>query len=258
MRRKLGQHFLKNKKWASLIASRVSDFKKIIEVGPGMGALTERIVEVASADTEIVAIERDSKFITPLKEKFSSVKIIEGDVLKILPELMDVQKGQYALVGNIPYYLTGFLLREVGDSRNRPSRCIFMVQREVAERICAPEGEMNRLSASIQIWGKPKILGFVPRGDFSPPPEVESAIIEINCEENDRQTDFSLVFKVIKTIFAQPRKTLLNNLSTIADIPKTELSQKIEDFGFSENFRPQDITVKQIFLLAEKFATHLK
>lgn len=258
MRKKLGQHFLKNKKWASFVASQISDFKTIVEIGPGMGALTEKIVEVASADTEIVAIERDSKFITPLKEKFSSVKIIEGDVLKILPELMDVQKGQYALVGNIPYYLTGFLLREVGDSRNRPSRCIFMIQREVAERICAAEGEMNRLSSSVQIWGKPKILGFVPRGDFSPPPEVESAIIEINCEENNRQTDLSSVFKAIRTIFAQPRKTLLNNLSTIVDIPKTELSKKIEGLGFPKNFRPQDITVKQIFLLAEKFTSSFK
>jgi 16S rRNA (adenine1518-N6/adenine1519-N6)-dimethyltransferase len=218
-----------------------------------MGALTEKIVEAVGNEAEITAIEKDSKFIVPLKEKFSSVKIIEGDVLEILPELMELQKGEYALVGNIPYYLTGFLLREVGDSKNRPSKCIFMIQREVAERICAPEGEMNRLSASVQIWGKPEILGFVPRGDFSPPPEVESAIIEINCDEKDRRTDFSSTFRAIRAIFAQPRKTLLNNLSTAVNIPKAKIFEEIKEFGFSENSRPQDVTTQQIFFLAKKF-----
>lgn len=257
MRRRLGQHFLKNKKWADLIASQVSDFKKIIEVGPGMGALTEKLVGAASNDTEIVAIEKDSKFIAPLKEKFPSIKVMEGDVLKILPELMESQDEEYALVGNIPYYLTGFLLREVGDSKNRPSKSIFMIQREVAERICAPQGEMNRLSASVQVWGKPKILGFVPRGDFSPPPEVESAIIEINCDKKDSRADLSSVFRAIRAIFAQPRKTLLNNLSTAVDIPKAKVFEDIKKFGFLENSRPQDITLEQIFSIAKKFEKNL-
>jgi 16S rRNA (adenine1518-N6/adenine1519-N6)-dimethyltransferase len=116
---------------------------------------------------------------------------------------------------------------------------------------------MNRLSASIQIWGKPKILGFVPRGDFSPPPDVESAIIEINCEEKDRKADFSSAFHAIRAIFAQPRKTLLNNLSTAVDIPKAKILEEIKEFGFMENSRPQDAGIEQIFFIAKKFERNL-
>lgn len=256
MGQKLGQHFLKNKKWAELVASEISGFKKIIEIGPGGGALTEQIILSASPNVEFTAIEKDPKFIIYLKEKFPAAKITEGDVLKILPEVMNEQIGEYAIVGNIPYYLTGFLLRKIGDSKNRPDKCIFMIQKEVAERICATAGDMNRLSASVQIWGKPKILATVPRGDFSPPPKVESAIIEINSDKNQQSADLSLVFATIRTIFAQPRKTLLNNLSTAVDIPKGAVLEEIQKYGILENARPQDLDVEKIFLIAKKFGEH--
>ncbi len=253
MGQKLGQHFLKNKKWAELAASEVSAFKNIIEIGPGRGALTEQIILKASADANFTAIEKDSKFIIYLKEKFPEATIIDGDVLKILPSLMEEQRNKYAIIGNIPYYLTGFLLRIIGDSKNRPDRCALMIQKEVAERICAAKGDMNRLSASVQIWGKPKILALVPRGDFSPPPAVESAIIEINVDESRQNSDLSSVFAAIRTIFAQPRKTLLNNLSTAVDVPKGEILKEIQSYGISENFRPQDLDIEQLFLIAKKF-----
>lgn len=253
MRQKLGQHLLKNKKWAELIASEIFEFRNVIEVGPGGGALTEQILLSIPKTAKFSAIEKDLKFISYLREKFPSAEIVNGDALEILPNLMKEQTGEYALVGNIPYYITGFLLREVGDSENRPTRSIFMIQKEVAERICAKEGKMNRLSASIQIWGKPRILAIVPRGDFSPPPEVESAIIEIDCDENDRQTDFSGAFAAIRALFSQPRKTLLNNLSTAVDMPKGDVFNEIKDFGLLENSRPQDLSVEQIFSIAKKF-----
>ncbi len=235
------------------MASEISEFKNVIEIGPGGGALTGQIVLSIPKTAKFLAIEKDSKFISYLREKFPKAEITEGDVLKILPELMAEQTQEYALVGNIPYYITGFLLREIGDSKNKPSKCIFMLQREVAERICAEKGKMNRLSASIRIWGKPKILGIVPRGDFSPPPEVESAIIEINCAENDRLSDFSGIYLVIRAIFAQPRKTLLNNLSTAVNMPKADVFEKIKDLNIFENSRPQDLDVEQIFSIAKNF-----
>ncbi len=256
MGQKLGQHFLKNKKWAELAASEVSTFKKIIEVGPGRGALTEQIILKAPHDVDFVAIEKDSKFIVYLKEKFPLATIIEGDVLKILPPLMEEQKDEYAVIGNIPYYLTGFLLRKIGDSKNRPSRCVLMIQREVAERICAPKGNLNRLSAAVRVWGRPKILAVIPRGDFSPPPKVESAIIEINTDKDRQSSDLSSVFAAIRVLFAQPRKTLLNNLSTAADIPKREILKEIQTVGISENFRPQDLEIEQLFLIAKKFGKY--
>ena len=256
MGKKLGQHLLKNKKWAELIASEIFEFENVIEVGPGGGALTEQIVLSIPKTAKFLAIEKDPKFIFYLREKFPKVEITEGDVLKVLPELMGRQTQEYALVGNIPYYITGFLLREIGDSRNKPSKCIFMIQKEVAERICVEKGKMNRLAASIQIWGKPKILAVVPRGDFSPPPEVESAIIEINCDENDRKADFSSVYLAIRSLFSQPRKTLLNNLSTVVDMPKADIFNEIKDLNISENSRPQDLDVEQIFVIAEKFGKY--
>lgn len=256
MGKKLGQHLLKNKKWAELIASEIFEFKNVIEIGPGGGALTEQIVLSIPKTAKFSAIEKDPKFIYYLKEKFSTAEIIEGDVLQILPELMKKQTGDYALVGNIPYYITGFLLREIGDSKNRPNKCIFMIQKEVAERICAGVGKMNRLAASIQIWGKPKILGIVPKRDFSPPPEVESAIIEINCDESDRTHDFSAVYLAIRAIFAQPRKMLLNNLSTVVELSKSDIFEKIKDLKISENSRPQDLDIQQIFGIAKIFGKY--
>lgn len=253
MGQKLGQHLLKNKKWAELIVSEIFEFENVIEIGPGGGALTEQIVLSIPKTAKFSAIEKDPKFIFYLREKFPKAEIVEGDVLKILPELMINQSREYALVGNIPYYITGFLLREIGDSQNRPNKCIFMIQKEVAERICAEKGRMNRLAASVQIWGKPKILAIVPRGDFSPPPDVESAIIEINCDENAQQTDFSAVYLAIRALFSQPRKTLLNNLSTAVNSPKADIFSEIKDIGLSENSRPQDLDVEQIFFIAKKF-----
>lgn len=258
MRQKLGQHFLKNKKWAELVASQISGFKKIIEVGPGRGALTEKIFSGADQDAKIIAIEKDPRLLPALREKFPAVELIESDILKILPRLMEEQKSEYIIVGNIPYYLTGFLLRKIGESKNRPQKTVFMIQKEVAERICSQKGEMNRLSASIQAWGSPKILANIPRGDFSPPPEVESSVIEIINKENNRLTDLSPVFSAIRVIFSQPRKTLLNNLSTAVNMPKAEILKCVVDFGISANFRPQDLDIEQIFLLTEKFSASFK
>ena len=253
MGKKLGQHFLKNEKWAELVAAELSQFKTVIEIGPGLGALTEKIVLNILPETNFLAVEKDFRFIPLLEKRFPSVKFIEGDILKVLPDLMREQKDEYAIVGNIPYYLTGFLLREIGDSENRPRQCIFMTQKEVAERICAEEGKMNKLAASVQLWGAPKILASIPRKDFSPPPKVESAIIEISCPKSNRNSNFASVFLVIRSIFAQPRKTLLNNLSTVVDLPKDKIFGEIKNLGLSENSRPQDLDIAKISEIAKKF-----
>src|SRR6185369_6737037 len=177
---KLGQHFLKNKSALRLIAEAL-DLKSddtVIEIGPGHGELTD-----VAADATWVAIEKDGELVKKLKEKFENetrVEIIEGDALKILAEVTTRFSGAtYKIAGNIPYYITGHLLRVISELEEKPTRCVFTIQKEVAERIIAAPPHMNRLAASVQVWAKPKILKMLPAEDFSPPPKVDSAIIEL-------------------------------------------------------------------------------
>lgn len=186
---RLGQHFLKNKTALEKIAGalELKEGDVVVEIGPGHGELTELLFASAKKIT-VVAIEKDRNFIASLQEKFTAGSahgtfgVIEGDALKILPQTVeglarDGAVGSYKIVGNIPYYITGKLLRVMSDLKEKPERTVLLVQREVAERICAKPPEMNRLAASVQFWAEPKIIGLVSKENFSPPPKVDSAII---------------------------------------------------------------------------------
>ena len=184
MGRKLGQHFLKDNKTLEKIA-RVLDLKNgetVIEVGPGHGELTERL-KIKDQKLKLIIIEKDAGLANLLKSKFErdgDIRIIEGDVLRLLPSItQNLTPRTYKLVGNIPYYITGYLLRVIENLENKPSVCVFMVQKEVAERVCSRPPRMNKLAASVQFWAEPKIIEVVPRKLFSPPPEVDSAIIRL-------------------------------------------------------------------------------
>ncbi len=231
MPRYLGQHFLKNKEKLQEIIKAL-DLKSgdvVIEIGPGKGALTIPLLEECKKlDCKIIEIEKDKLFAGDLKEKFKNnknVEIIEGDILKILPKLTTdygLQTTNYKIVGNIPYYITGYLFRILGELENKSESIVLLIQKEVAERVCAKKGDMNLLAASVQFWAEPKIIGYVSKNDFSPPPKVESAIIKLTPITLDRRSSMQCneddYYKFIKILFKQPRKTILNNLlSGIAD-----------------------------------------
>jgi 16S rRNA (adenine1518-N6/adenine1519-N6)-dimethyltransferase len=272
---KLGQHFLKNKTALRLIAEALelqSDKaveETVIEIGPGHGELTEQIRSQAP-NAKIIAIEKDAALAKKLAEKF---EVIEGDALKILEHItngagvgVDASAGStFKIAGNIPYYITGHLLRAISELEQKPELCVFTIQKEVAERIIATPPRMNRLAASVQFWAEPKILKILAAGDFSPPPKVDSAIIRLETKNNastareGKETGKKTMeqyYAAVRIIFAQPRKTVANNLGQgtrdkgQGRIKKEGIIKILEKIGIKPNARPQDLSVEDIMAIA--------
>lgn len=272
--RKLGQHFLKNKSKLQEIVEAL-DLKPeetVIEIGPGHGELTGFLV--LAEKSKIIAIEKDRKFVQLLKKKFENGKnleIIQGDALRVIPKL---KIKNYKIVGNIPYYITGYLLRILGELENKPSLIVLTIQKEVAERICAQPPRMNLLAASVQFWAEPKIVDYISKKDFWPIPKVDSAVIKLNpitlfgrssikCNKDYYEEKY---YKLIKILFKQPRKTILNNLkSPVYAKPacrtgrastgrqKEEIIKILEALKINPVDRPQNLTLDQIKKLTSLF-----
>ncbi|MDP2598600.1 MAG: rRNA adenine dimethyltransferase family protein [Candidatus Liptonbacteria bacterium] len=178
------------------------------------------------------------------------ISVIRGDVLKILDSKFQILNS-YKLVGNIPYYITGHLLRVVGELEKKPELCVFTIQKEVAERIVAEPPQMNRLAASVQFWAEPKIIAYISRRDFSPPPEVDSAIIKLETRDTRHEARMSVdkYYGTVRTLFAQPRKTILSNLSAENRAVRTEkekIAGRLRGIGIDPLGRPQDLSIEDI------------
>ena len=274
---KLGQHFLINKKKIKKIIEAL-ELKKgdtIIEIGPGHGELTEKL-KVKSLKLKVIAIEKDKKLagairnLIEIQKLRNYVEIIEGDALKILLKLTKSYKlktKSYKIVGNIPYYITGRLLRILSELENKPSLIVLTVQKEVAERLIAQPPKMNLLAASVQFWAKPEIIGYISKKDFRPAPKVDSAIIKLEADrcgsmrklEADRCGLKQNYYRLIKILFKQPRKTILNNIleaekrgfMRIIEADKRGfLTKKLHKIGINPQDRPQNLTIKQIIKLS--------
>jgi 16S rRNA (adenine1518-N6/adenine1519-N6)-dimethyltransferase len=258
---KLGQHFLKNKSAIKAIvdALELAPGETVIEIGPGRGALTLPLAEESKrVGASVIAVEKDEELVDELKSpEMEDLQIIHGDILEILPNLIsqpsDARTGKYKLAGNIPYYITGHLLRIISELRNKPERCIFTIQKEVAERIVVAPPNMNRLAASVQYWAEPKIITALPASDFSPAPKVDSAIIVLKKKAGAVPGGSESYYSSVRAIFAQPRKTVLNNLAQLSTTNKEEISAKLQEVGIDPVSRPQNLNIDAIVAIAEKF-----
>jgi len=258
---KLGQHFLRNKSALHLIVDAL-DLKPgeiVIEIGPGHGELTI-LVEENTDQKQWIAIEKDAALAKQLKEKFKEnpqIRIVEGDALKILKDVPSLfpPASSFKIAGNIPYYITGHLFRLISELEQKPEKCVFTIQKEVAERITAKPPRMNRLAASVQFWAVPKIIKTLKAEDFSPPPKVDSAIIALEVGERKARTEEPRYYAAVRTVFAQPRKTILNNLKDGIKTKKSavEISGILEKIGISPSRRPQDLDIADIAKIADAF-----
>jgi len=261
---KLGQHFLNNATVIKKIIGAV-EFEKgsiVIEIGPGRGALTVPLAAACTtAQCHLIAIEKDAVLANVLaaelaREKIKGIEIVMGDALKLLPKAIATATGanehyRYAVVGNIPYYITGKLLRIISEAATKPQQCVFMLQREVAERICAAPPAMNRLAASVQFWADAKIITAVPKEDFIPPPKVDSAVIVLTEKSGTPPIDTDRYYQTVRAVFAQPGKTILNNVSASKkDLPKYEAEARLKKLGIMPGSRPHDLSVAQIAAIA--------
>ena len=217
-KKSLGQHFLTSKETARRIVGAIalSAGDTVLEVGPGKGVLTELLLQTGAT---VLAIEKDARMIALLKEKFSNSKnltIIEGDILDKTTH--NQLPTTYSIVANLPYYITSHFLRLfLEEIEQKPTSMTIMIQREVADRILATPPHMSLLSLSVQAFGVPKKVCNVPRKQFSPPPDVDSAVITI---QNISDTFFTKnnvtpqeFFSAIKKAFSQKRKMLRSSIN---------------------------------------------
>lgn len=260
MRPKLGQHFLINKNAIEKIiaALEISENETIIEIGPGKGALTLPLAKKCrESGCKIIAIEKDPQLGLRVEGLGDSknLKIIIGDALKEIPKIAKpytLNPIPYKIVGNIPYYITGKLLRILSELEFKPELAVLMVQKEVAERLAAKPPKMNLLAAAVQFWSKPEIILFLKPEDFSPRPEVDSAVIKLT-EKPALLANPKAYYHFIHSLFKQPRKTIANNLGKGLKMPKKELEKSLASLKISPELRPQNLSLDEIKKLANLF-----
>lgn len=249
----LGQHFLKDLEIARRIADTLDDFPNtpIIEVGPGMGVLTQFLIE-KNRDLTVVEIDRES--VPYLKEHFPCIhgRIIEDDFLKL--DLKDIYTDKFCVIGNYPYNISSQIFFKVLEYKDQVICCSGMLQKEVAERIAAPPGSRTYgiLSVLLQAWYNIEYLFTVSEKVFDPPPKVKSAVIKL--VRNDRQKlecDEKLFKTVVKTSFNQRRKTLRNSMKPLLGKDCNAYSDPIFDK------RPEQLSVLEFIQLTQITASHL-
>jgi len=261
--KRLGQHFLNNRVAIRKIidALEPKSDELIIEIGPGRGALTLPLMRACEKiGCKIVAIEKDINLVDWLIGKLvnwsDGIKIIKGDALKDLPKLINQTTNQltnYKIVGNIPYYITGRLLRILSELEHKPKLAVLTIQKEVAERIVSKPPKMNLLAAITQFWAEPEIIGRLGPKAFSPPPKVDSAIIKLATGDWPLATSQGAYYKFIKIIFRQPRKTILNNLRVGLKLKSEGVSKILEKYGLSSQERPQNLRLETLINLSREF-----
>ncbi len=253
--KRLGQNFLINKKVVKKVTKTAELCSEdiILEIGPGIGALTQELVKNTK---KVIAVEKDPKMVEILKEVLNpvrdfgdrektqkegisngvkdckNVKIIQGDILKITHLLVI----HYKIVANLPFYITAPVIRKFLESDNPPQKMVLIIQKEVAQRICAKPPKMNLLAVSVQFYAKPKIISYVSKISFWPSPKVDSAIIQIiprspACGSASFREQF---FKIVKAGFSQPRKQLANNLTNGLKLNK----EQVKDWLLKNNIKP--------------------
>lgn len=255
-RKGLGQHFLVDGAVLGLItgAAELTPADIVVEVGPGLGVLTRELAREAGW---VVSIELDEKLAHVLKETLAScdnVTIIDGDVLRIDPAaLLDEQRAHfspaaaassgYKVVANLPYYITAPVLRHFLEAPARPELMVVMVQKEVAEVIAAGPGKMSLMSVSVQFYGEPEVVSYVPARCFYPVPEVDSAILRIRPYPHPAVavTDRESFFRLVRAGFSASRKQLANSLGRGLVLPKAEVLALLEEAGIDPRRRAETL-----------------
>lgn len=256
-KKSLGQHFLNSPKIVSDIvaAGKVSNSDTVLEIGPGEGVLTKQLLETGA---HVICIEKDDRLIPELQKTFiheiavKQLDLIHADVLDI--GITHITKEKYKVVANIPYYITGQIIRMFLESDAQPLSMTLLIQKEVADRIVARDGKESLLSLSVKVFGNPKIDRLVGRGAFTPQPNVDSAVITIDDISKEKLDGVSsdLFFKVIHAGFAHKRKQLIPNLTSL--YTKTDIAKAFHACGIEEKVRAEDLTLVTWINLCKKLA----
>ncbi len=268
MGRPLGQHFLFDPGILRKIidCSHVTSSDKVVEIGAGHGIMTGLLADRVK---KVIAIEIDRKLAARLKEslfrtqadsprriKKPNVELITADALKFPYETI---KGKFKVVANIPYYITTPLLFRLLEYKAKIPSITLLLQKEVAQRIIASPGSKayGVLSITTQLYTKPSLKFLVPKGAFSPPPDVDSAVVhfEVYPRLLYKMKTEGFLLMVVKTAFSQRRKTILNSLKSLEDklpLNLKDIKEALFEAGIDSRLRPEVLSIKDFIRLAEK------
>ncbi len=248
-KKSLGQHWLFDSNALDSIveAASISASDNILEIGAGLGSLTEVLL---TSGAQVTAVEFDKATFDQLKKEAQNwysrdkvrLTILNQDILKFD---LTTMPADYKVVANIPYYLTSHLIRILSESSNPPARCVLLVQKEVAERVAAKPGSMSLLSITAQFYWEVSLGQEIGRKLFTPPPKVDSQVLIMKRRTQPLlDVDQKQFFRLIKMGFAARRKTLLNSLSVGLQKEKAETVQLIVAAGLNPQDRPQQLSLE--------------
>src|SRR3989338_4837820 len=252
--KKFGQHFLVSRHVLAKIlqAARLKQGGVVLEVGPGIGTLTQ---ELAKSARRVIAVEKDIKMTDVLREtvsEYKNIELIYGDILKLDAGRYTLDP-KYKVVANLPYYMAAPAIRMFLEAKRPPQEMILMVQKKVGQRICAKPPQMNILAISVQFYAEPKIVSYVPKGAFWPRPKVDSAIIKITRTHTDKKTDSHIFFKIVRAGFSHPRKQLLNNFTGTLKMQREEIKKWLGSCDIDPSRRAQTLELNDWAFLAKNF-----
>jgi 16S rRNA (adenine1518-N6/adenine1519-N6)-dimethyltransferase len=238
----LGQNFLHDRAIVRRIADSagISPDDTVLEVGPGLGILTE---ELATRARRVVAVELDNRLAAYLPTVMPpNVEVVHADAMTVVPS--ELAGPDYLFVSNLPYSVGNAILRRMQEASPPPRSLTVMVQREVAERICAAPPSMSILAVAVQFYGRPRLLFRVGGGAFIPPPNVESAVVQIETHPPPLpRADHEGFFRVVTAGFAQRRKQLANTLSAGLFLHRDVVTAALAAAGIPPTERAERLTV---------------
>jgi 16S rRNA (adenine1518-N6/adenine1519-N6)-dimethyltransferase len=252
----LGQNFLHDPNALEKIAATADIMPEdtILEIGPGTGALTQVLARLAR---KVVAVEIDERLQPILDAQlaaYANIDVIYDDILET--DLRRVTGGQpYLVVANVPYYITGAILRHLLDDAHRPTRLVLTVQLEVAERLVAQPDDMSLLSVMTQFYGKPKIVTRLKSAVFYPRPDVDSAVVRIDVYPTPpvEVPSPEVFMKVVRAGFSQKRKQLKNSLSAGLGLPNEQAVLLLDSVGIDPRRRAETLNLGEWAALARSY-----
>ena len=243
-KKSLGQHWLKDPEILADIAeaAELTSDDVVLEIGPGLGTLTSRLLARANS---VTAVEFDADLARKLPGQFPGKKltVVNQDILQF--DLNQLPKN-YKVVANVPYYITSKIVEKLMTAENKPSIAVLLVQKEVAERIAADPGDMSILAVSVQVFAEAELDIEVPRQFFTPPPKVDSQVVVLRTRNSplitsEDQRDF---FRIVKAGFSAKRKKLRSSLSGGLGIDKSVAEELLKNAGISPDARAEDLAIE--------------
>ena len=262
MSKRLGQNFLIDANIVQGIvdAANVQENDRVLEIGPGIGTLTQALAETGAEVTCVELDKRLPEVLAHTLDAYDNVRVIQGDILKVnIPEIMGDKP--FKVVANLPYYITTPIIMALLEKHLPITDIVVMVQKEVAERMAAQPGgkTYGALSVAVQYYTVPEIALYVPPRSFMPPPEVDSVIV--NCKVSQTPAveliDEKMFFRVVKAAFGQRRKTLNNALKSMG-VDKNIIADVLDKAGIEATRRGETLTMEEFGAIANILAQMAK